>query len=93
MSINGESVIQFNEKPENGSTWINGGFFVLEPEVLKYIDGDMISWEEEPIKKITKEKQLAVYKHPGFWQPMDTLAEKKLLNDLYEKGDAPWKIW
>ena len=85
--------MQFNEKPENGSTWINGGFFVLEPEVLKYIDGDMISWEEEPIKKITKEKQLAVYKHPSFWQPMDTLAEKKLLNDLYEKGEAPWKIW
>ena len=93
LSINGDSVMQFNEKPENGSTWINGGFFVLEPEVLKYIDGDMISWEEEPMKKITKEKQLAVYKHPGFWQPMDTLAEKKLLNDLYEKGEAPWKIW
>ena len=84
---------QFNEKPKNGATWINGGFFVLEPKVLEYIDGDMVSWEEEPIKNITKEGELGVYKHPGFWQPMDTLAEKKLLNELYDNNKAPWKSW
>ena len=93
LTTEGELVKQFNEKPENGLTWINGGFFVLEPAVIDYIDGDLISWEEEPIKKITKEGQLAVYKHPGFWQPMDTLAEKKLLNDLYNDNKAPWKSW
>ena len=93
LATEGESVKQFNEKPENGLTWLNGGFFVLEPAVLDYIDGDLISWEEEPIKNITKEDQLAVYKHPGFWQPMDTLAEKRLLNDLYNDNKAPWKSW
>jgi len=93
ISFEGESVKQFNEKPENGATWINGGFFVLEPKVLEYIEGDMVSWEEEPIKNITKDGELAAYKHPGFWQPMDTLAEKKLLNELYDNNKAPWKSW
>ena len=93
MTFEGESVKQFNEKPENGATWINGGFFVLEPKVLEYIDGDMVSWEEEPIKNITKDGELSAYKHPGFWQPMDTLAEKKLLNELYDNNKAPWKSW
>lgn len=93
LSFEGESVKQFNEKPENGATWINGGFFVLEPKVLEYIEGDMVSWEEEPIKNITKDGELIAYKHPGFWQPMDTLAEKKLLNELYDNNKAPWKSW
>lgn len=93
LTFEGESVKQFNEKPKNGATWINGGFFVLEPKVLEYIDGDMISWEEEPIKNITKDGELSAYKHPGFWQPMDTLAEKKLLNELYDSNKAPWKSW
>jgi glucose-1-phosphate cytidylyltransferase len=93
ISFEGESVKQFNEKPENGATWINGGFFVLEPKVLEYIEGDMVSWEEEPIKNITKDGELVAYKHPGFWQPMDTLAEKKLLNELYDNNKAPWKSW
>jgi len=93
ITFEGESVKQFNEKPKNGATWINGGFFVLEPKVLEYIDGDMISWEEEPIKNITKDGELSAYKHPGFWQPMDTLAEKKLLNELYNNNKAPWKSW
>jgi glucose-1-phosphate cytidylyltransferase len=93
LSIENDSVIKFSEKPSEGNTWINGGYFVLEPQTIDYIDGDMISWEEEPIKKITSENQLAVYKHHGFWQPMDTLQEKKMLNDLYEANKAPWKSW
>ena len=86
-------VKQFNEKPNNENSWINGGYFVLHPSVIDYIDGDMTSWEVEPLQKITKKNELAAYKHSGFWQPMDTLSEKKMLNDLYDKNLAPWKIW
>jgi glucose-1-phosphate cytidylyltransferase len=86
-------VKQFNEKPNNENTWINGGYFVLHPSVIDYIDGDMTSWEVEPLQKITKKSELAAFKHSGFWQPMDTLSEKKMLNDLYAKNMAPWKIW
>ena len=86
-------VKQFNEKPNSENSWINGGYFVLHPSVIDYIDGDMTSWEVEPLQKITKKNELAAYKHSGFWQPMDTLSEKKMLNDLYDKNLAPWKIW
>ena len=86
-------VKQFNEKPNNENSWINGGYFVLHPSVIDYIDGDMTSWEVEPLQKITKKSELAAFKHSGFWQPMDTLSEKKMLNDLYDKNMAPWKIW
>ena len=87
------AVKQFNEKPNNENSWINGGYFVLHPSVIDYIDGDMTSWEVEPLQKITKKNELAAYKHSGFWQPMDTLSEKKMLNNLYSKNLAPWKIW
>jgi glucose-1-phosphate cytidylyltransferase len=87
------NVTGFNEKPASGNTWINGGFFVLNPKVIDYIDSDMQPWEAEPIAKIAKDNQLTAYKHRGFWQPMDTLAEKKLLNKLYENDEAPWKSW
>lgn len=93
LTFQGDLVKQFNEKPKDNQTWINGGFFVLQPEVLNYIDGDMISWEEQPVKRIAAENQLSAYKHSGFWQPMDTLAEKKMLNDLYDNDKAPWKTW
>jgi glucose-1-phosphate cytidylyltransferase len=93
LTFEGDLVKQFNEKPKDNQTWINGGFFVLQPEVLNYIDGDMISWEEQPVKRIAAENQLSAYKHSGFWQPMDTLAEKKMLNDLYDNDKAPWKTW
>ena len=83
----------FEEKPQKGNTWINGGFFVLEPEVFNYISGDNMPWEDEPLKNITKERQLNCYKHDGFWQPMDTIREKSILNQLYLNGEAPWKIW
>ena len=94
LKIDEQNVVkQFNEKPNNENSWINGGYFVLHPSVIDYIDGDMTSWEVEPLQKITKKNELAAYKHPGFWQPMDTLSEKKMLNDLYDKNLAPWKIW
>jgi glucose-1-phosphate cytidylyltransferase len=66
---------------------------VLEPSVIDYISGDNISWEEEPLQQITKDKQLSAYKHTGFWQPMDTIAEKKFLEELYSANKAPWKTW
>ena len=88
-----DDVTQFNEKPDIGNAWINGGFFVLEPSVIDYISGDNISWEEEPLQQITKDNQLTAYKHTGFWQPMDTIAEKKYLEKLYTSNEAPWKTW
>ncbi|MDA9973798.1 glucose-1-phosphate cytidylyltransferase [Gammaproteobacteria bacterium] len=87
------NVTGFNEKPDSGNVWINGGYFVLEPEVLSYIEHDLESWEEAPIQKITAENQLSAFQHPGFWQPMDTLAEKKYLDELLQSNKAPWKKW
>ena len=87
------SVESFNEKPKGGNTWINGGFFILKPSVIDFIDSDMTAWEEEPVKKITELGQMSAFKHDGFWQPMDTLNEKKFLNDLYSKNQAPWVTW
>ena len=94
LNINkNNDVSQFNEKPDIGSAWINGGFFVLQPSVIDYIAGDHVPWEEEPIQRITRDNQLSAYKHSGFWQPMDTIAEKKYLEDLYSSNQAPWKTW
>jgi len=87
------SVEAFSEKPKGGSTWINGGFFILDPSVIDYIPSDSTAWEEEPVKKITDIGQMSAYKHDGFWQPMDTLNEKKYLNDLYASNNAPWVSW
>ena len=89
---NGE-VKKFDEKPLTGNTWINGGFFVLESDIFKYINGDEMPWEDEPLKTITKENQLNAYKHYGFWQPMDTIREKEILNKLYNSDQALWKTW
>lgn len=87
------NVTSFAEKPENGQTWINGGYFVLEPKVIDYIDGDMISWEKDPVERICLDGELNAYQHSGFWQPMDTLSEKKYLEDLFQSGNAPWVKW
>ena len=87
------SVETFSEKPQGGNAWINGGFFILHPSVIDFIDSDMTAWEDEPVKKITDLGQMSAYKHDGFWQPMDTLNEKKYLNDLYASDDAPWVTW
>jgi glucose-1-phosphate cytidylyltransferase len=88
-----DGVEQFNEKPDGGNTWINGGFFVLEPSVIDFISDEKVAWEGEPLQQITKKGQLSAYKHNGFWQPMDTIAEKKYLEELYVSNNAPWKIW
>ena len=93
IELDGTRVVRFSEKTQLGEGWINGGFFVLEPEVLDYIEGDDTAWEREPLQRLAEEGQLAAYQHEGFWQPMDTLREKNLLNDLWSTGEAPWKVW
>lgn len=93
LRFDGHSVVEFTEKPQSGEGWINGGFFVLEPEVLDYIDGDEVSFEQGPLEKLASANQLVSYKHEGFWQPMDTVREHKLLESLWESGKAPWKAW
>jgi glucose-1-phosphate cytidylyltransferase len=94
LSINeNQDVTEFNEKPEYQNTWINGGFFILNPSAIDYIENDDTSWEEQPLREITKQNELAAFKHEGFWQPMDTLAEKRYLEKLYESDKAPWIIW
>lgn len=87
------SVIHFQEKPKGDKAWINGGFFVLEPEIFKYIKNDSTIWEREPLEKLAKDNQLIAYKHSGFWKPMDTLRDKKELEDFWNSGNAPWKLW
>lgn len=93
ISFAGDSVTTFHEKSEAGEGWINGGFFVLEPGVLDYIDGDATVWERDPVEKLAQASQLVGYRHQGFWSCMDTLKEKNLLEDLWNQGDAPWRIW
>ncbi len=88
-----KEVTSFEEKPTKGNTWINGGFFVLDYEIFDYISGDDMPWEDEPLKKMTKEKNLNCYFHGGFWQPMDTLREKTMLDRMYREKKAPWITW
>jgi glucose-1-phosphate cytidylyltransferase len=85
----------FREKPAGGgdTSWINGGFFALERDVLDYIDGDQAVWEREPLERIAAGGGLAAYRHEGFWQPMDTLRDKMVLEELWQAGEAPWRIW
>ena len=83
----------FHEKPGGDGAWINGGFFVVEPEALDTIEGDGTAWEREPLEKLSQAGLLAAYKHRGFWQPMDTLRDKMYLEDLWSSGQAPWKVW
>ena len=88
-----DSVERFQEKPQGDGSWINGGYFVLSPKVVDRIADDSSSWEGEPLSELAKEGQLSAFKHDGFWQPMDTLREKNLLNELWDSGKAPWKVW
>ena len=83
----------FQEKPKGDGSWINGGFFVLEPDVLEYIDGDTTVWERDPLERLAKDGQFSAYKHTGYWKPMDTLRDKLELENRWETGDAPWKTW
>ena len=91
LDLAGENVKGFREKPGDGG-WINGGFFVLSPEVLRFIDGDAMTWEREPMERLAAEGQLAVHRHNGFWMPMDTLRDKQTLEQLWA-NDAPWRAW
>lgn len=93
ISFEGDRVIGFTEKPQVGKGWINGGFFVLEPEVIDYINSDDMPFERYPLETLSKEGQLMAYRHEGFWQPMDVIREKQLLEKLWQSGDAPWKVW
>lgn len=93
IDVDGKQVKSFQEKPKGDGGWINGGFFVLSPEVFEYLENDQSIWEHEPTQKLATDQQMSAYYHEGFWQPMDTLREKKLLEELWESGTAPWKIW
>jgi glucose-1-phosphate cytidylyltransferase len=93
MMINGGSVAEFKEKPQIGEGWINGGFFVLEPGIVKYIQGDHIVLEREPLERLAADGQLVAYQHPDFWLCMDTLRDVQMLEKLWDGGGAPWKIW
>ncbi|PSB15756.1 glucose-1-phosphate cytidylyltransferase [filamentous cyanobacterium CCP1] len=86
-------IAQFHEKPEGDGAWINGGFFILEPEVIDYIKDDSTVWEQEPLQKLAHSDQLSAFRHDGFWQPMDTLRDKKFLEGLWQENKAPWKVW
>jgi glucose-1-phosphate cytidylyltransferase len=93
MELENDVVTEFSEKPQTGEGWINGAFFVLEPEVFDYIEGDDTQWEREPLENLAKDGQLMAYRYSGFWQCMDTLRDKKTLERLWETGEAPWKVW
>lgn len=88
-----DTVDHFQEKPDGDGSWINGGFFVLHTSVIDRIENDTSSWEDEALSSLAKDGQLVAYKHEGFWQPMDTLREKKYLNEMWNANDAPWKLW
>ena len=90
---NNNDITGFQEKVAGDGSWINGGYFILEPKVLDLIDGDPTIWEQEPLKKLAEDNQLNAFKHDGFWQPMDTLREKNQLQEMWDKNEAPWKIW
>lgn len=93
LEIRGEKVSGFAEKPRGDGGMINGGFFVVKPSVIDRIDGDHMPWEADPLEGLARDGQLAAFKHEGFWQPMDTLREKNLLETLWSSGKAPWKAW
>ena len=93
LGLDGEKVVNFLEKPTGDGDWINGGFFVLEPKVMDYIEGDSTIWEREPLERLAEKGHLMAFKHYGFWQPMDTLRDKLQLEKAWEDNAAPWKMW
>ncbi len=93
LVLDGDAVERFEEKPRGDNAWINGGFFVLSPKVIDLIDGDATHWERDPLERLTAAGQLSAFRHRGFWQPMDTLRDKTLLEQLWASGKAPWKRW
>jgi glucose-1-phosphate cytidylyltransferase len=93
MEFEGEKVVRFEEKPQIGEGWINGGFFVFQPRIAEFIAEDRISLEREPLERLAADGQLAAYRHDGFWHCMDTLRDVQLLEKIWSEGDAPWKVW
>lgn len=93
LQLQGEMVHSFQEKPEGDGSWINGGFFVLEPGVFDYIETDSSIWEREPLERLAANEQLGIFRHHGFWRPMDTLRDKLELENMWETKKAPWKSW
>ena len=93
ITMNGDQVSGFAEKPQVGEGWINGGFFVLNRKVLDFIDGDGTAWETSPLERLTAQGELMAFRHEGYWQPMDTVRERNLLEGLWQSGRAPWKVW
>ena len=93
LSIVDDTITNITEKPKGDNSWINGGFFVLEPSVFDLINGDDTVWERDPLETMAKKGKLAAFKHKGFWHPMDTMRDKNELNDLWRSGKAPWKVW
>ncbi|UCG51273.1 MAG: glucose-1-phosphate cytidylyltransferase [Candidatus Latescibacterota bacterium] len=93
LDLEGDQIKEFSEKPQTREGWINGAFFVVEPGVMDYIDGDDTQWEREPLERLAEDGQLMAFKHTSFWQCMDTLRDKVLLEDLWQTGKAPWKVW
>ena len=93
LEMNGDLITKFTEKPKGDEGWVNGGFFVLESEVMNYIDDDASIWEKDPLEKLSSENQLSVYKHKGFWKSLDTLRDKNHLEELWSNNNANWKVW
>ncbi|WP_445234406.1 glucose-1-phosphate cytidylyltransferase, partial [Duganella rhizosphaerae] len=93
IDMDGQRILSFKEKPQGDGNWINGGYFVLSPKVIDLIDGDDTIWEKGPLEQLAADGQLDAWMHKGFWQPMDTLRDKILLEELWDSGQAPWKRW
>jgi glucose-1-phosphate cytidylyltransferase len=93
LVFDGDMVVDFTEKPQIGEGWINGGFLVFEPEIFNYLESDRSSLEADALERLAADKQLAAYRHEGFWQCMDTLRDKRLLESFWQEGRAPWKVW
>jgi glucose-1-phosphate cytidylyltransferase len=93
LSLEGDDVTSFLEKPAGEGGWVNGGFFVVEPAVLDYIEGDETVWEREPMERLAQEGKLSAYRHSGFWHPMDTLRDRIVLEEMWASGDPPWQVW
>jgi len=93
IEFDGDRVVEFSEKPQTEEGWINGAFFVLEPEIFDYIEGDATQWELEPMSGLARDGQLMAYRHNSFWQCMDTLRDRKRLEELWATGSPPWRVW
>lgn len=93
LDLSGDDIASFEEKPHGDGGWVSGGFFVLSPKVIDYIDGDAIFWEREPLQRLAADGQFVAFRHRGFWHSMDTLRDMHRLDELWESGAAPWKLW